>query len=80
MRLSRNGRCVTVKHAVPLSSVRTPADGRRLLTLIQHPLPQVRLAGDNAYDAGESNPYADPDSAESVNWEAGNRDARQRNS
>lgn len=70
----------TIPHAVPLSAVRTPADGRRLLTLIQHPMPHVRLAGDHAYDAGESNPYTDPDSAEYLNWEAGYRDARQRNS
>lgn len=74
-----NGACRTVPHA-PFPAVRTPAEGRKLLVLIQHPLPLVRAAGDLAYETGEANPYLDPDSAECLNWNAGYRDARQRNS
>lgn len=76
-----NGAYRTVPHAQPLSGVRTPEEGRKLMRLIQHPLPLVRAAGDLAYETGEDSPYLDqPDSPEALNWNAGYRDARQRNS
>lgn len=58
----------------------TPEDGRQLLTLIQNPMPLVRAAGEQGYETGQSNPYQDTDGPLYLNWEAGYRDARQRDS
>lgn len=60
----------------------TPAEGRLLMVLIRNPLPEIRRAGDDAYDANVerwANPY-EQDSIEYLNWDAGWNDARQRNS
>lgn len=60
----------------------TPAEGRLLMVLIRNPLPEIRRAGDHAYDHRQSrseNPYP-PETPEWLNWDAGWNDAMARNS
>lgn len=81
--MTSNGACRTVPHA-PFPAVRTPAEGRRLLVLIQHPLPEVRAQGMRAWDDGQSrsdnryNSATQP--AEWANWDAGWNDRMAQNS
>ncbi len=72
-------------HAQTLPDTRTQAqvtaEGRRLLLLIREPRPDIRKAGDDAWEADRerwSNPYAE-DTAEFVNWDSGWMDAKLRN-
>jgi ribosome modulation factor len=72
-RQSSAGRCVSVPHQVPMESIRSVTDAKHLALLIRHPLPAIRKAGMDAWDAGQSrskNPYAVL-TAEHANWDAG---------
>lgn len=70
----------TIPHAPFPPTATARAEGRRTIVLIQRPMPHIRLTGELGYENGYANPYTDPDSPEAVNWEAGWRDAMQRDS
>jgi hypothetical protein len=58
----------------------TTAEGKRLMALIEHPMPDIRRAGEVAYDEGRerwSNPYEENTPAY-LNWDSGWLDGKQR--